>query len=354
MWVYEEEQGMVKREATYVPGLYKIFDEILVNAADNKQRDPTMDTIKVDIKPEEGLISIMNNGKGIPVEMHKEEKMYVPTMIFGHLLTGSNFNDDEARVTGGRNGFGAKLCNVFSSKFTVETADKNVKKHFKQTWGANMTKANDPKVKDFVGEDFTKVTFQPDLAKFGMTTLDADTVAILSRRAFDVAASSKGVKVFLNGKRLPVKNFKEYVEVSWNVIGFYAVLPFICTYLHPCPPAVHEGQDGRVRKRAEGCLRPVRREVGGRHRRVQRGLPADQLRQQHRHPEGRQARGPRVRHGGEDPSGEHQQEGQNRHEDLAEADKGPHVDLRGLPHREPDLRLAVQGDDDTGGQELRL
>ena len=247
MWVYEEEQGMVKREATYVPGLYKIFDEILVNAADNKQRDPRMDTIKVDIKPEEGLISIMNNGKGIPVEMHKEEKMYVPTMIFGHLLTGSNFNDDEARVTGGRNGFGAKLCNVFSSKFTVETADKNVKKHFKQTWGANMTKANDPKVKDFVGEDFTKVTFQPDLAKFGMTTLDADTVAILSRRAFDVAASSKGVKVFLNGKRLPVKNFKEYVEVSWNVIGFYAVLPFICTYLHPCPPAVHEGQDGRVR-----------------------------------------------------------------------------------------------------------
>lgn len=247
MWVYEEEQGMVKREATYVPGLYKIFDEILVNAADNKQRDPRMDTIKVDIKPEEGLISIMNNGKGIPVEMHKEEKMYVPTMIFGHLLTGSNFNDDEARVTGGRNGFGAKLCNVFSSKFTVETADKNVKKHFKQTWGANMTKANDPKVKDFVGEDFTKVTFQPDLAKFGMTTLDADTVAILSRRAFDVAASSKGVKVFLNGKRLPVKNFKEYVEVSWNVIGFYAVFPFICTYLHPCPPAVHEGQDGRVR-----------------------------------------------------------------------------------------------------------
>ena len=237
MWVYEEEQGMVKREVTYVPGLYKIFDEILVNAADNKQRDSRMDTIKVDIKPEEGLISIMNNGKGIPVEMHKEEKMYVPTMIFGHLLTGSNFNDDEARVTGGRNGFGAKLCNVFSSKFTVETADRNVKKHFKQTWGVNMSKANDPKVKDFVGEDFTKVTFQPDLAKFGMATLDADTVAILSRRAFDVAASTKGVKVFLNGKRLPVKNFKDYVEVSCEVLKciFSVFSPLSVTTLTPRP-----------------------------------------------------------------------------------------------------------------------
>ena len=101
MWVYEGDEGMVKREVTYVPGLYKIFDEILVNAADNKQRDPKMDTIRIDIKPDDNTISVMNNGKGIPVEMHKEEKMYVPTMIFGHLLTGSNFDDDEARVTGG-------------------------------------------------------------------------------------------------------------------------------------------------------------------------------------------------------------------------------------------------------------
>lgn len=50
MWVYDSEiDTMVQREITYVPGLYKIFDEILVNAADNKQRDPSMDTIKVEI-----------------------------------------------------------------------------------------------------------------------------------------------------------------------------------------------------------------------------------------------------------------------------------------------------------------
>ena len=113
-----------------------------------------------------------NNGKGIPVEHHKEQNMYVPTMIFGHLLTSSNFNDEEAKVTGGRNGFGAKLCNVFSTKFTVETACKDSKKEFKQSWGSNMSKASDPRIKPLTGEEFTRISFYPDLEKFQMTSLD--------------------------------------------------------------------------------------------------------------------------------------------------------------------------------------
>lgn len=145
MWVHDAEKNrMVQREISFVPGLYKIFDEILVNAADNKQRDKSMNTIKVDIDPERNIVSIWNNGQGIPVTMHKEENMYVPTMIFGHLLTSSNYNDDEKKVTGGRNGYGAKLCNIFSNSFTVETATKQYKKSFKQTWGNNMSKAGDP------------------------------------------------------------------------------------------------------------------------------------------------------------------------------------------------------------------
>merc|ERR1719367_2480053 len=162
-----------------------------------------MDTIKVEIKPEEGFISVMNNGKGIPVVMHKEHNMYVPTMIFGHLLTGSNFNDDEDKVTGGRNGYGAKLCNVFSTKFVVETACKEYKKVFKQAWANNMSKAGEAKIKEYGSEDYTRITFQPDLAKFNMTTLDEGTVALLTRRAYDIAAACQGVKVFLNGKKLP-------------------------------------------------------------------------------------------------------------------------------------------------------
>lgn len=174
---------------------------------------------------ENNEISIWNNGTGIPVVEHKGEKMFVPTMIFGHLLTSSNFNDDEKKVTGGRNGYGAKLCNVFSTKFIVETAHKKSKKKFKQVkqnsalksvkrnvrvvfclqvWEKNMLKTTEPKIKESAGEDYTRITFSPDLAKFKMQALDNDIVALFSRRAYDVAASTRGVKVQLNGKRVPV------------------------------------------------------------------------------------------------------------------------------------------------------
>ncbi|KAM6176062.1 DNA topoisomerase 2-alpha [Erethizon dorsatum] len=213
MWVYDEDIGINYREVTFVPGLYKIFDEILVNAADNKQRDPKMSCIRVTIDPENNLISIWNNGKGIPVVEHKVEKVYVPALIFGQLLTSSNYDDDEKKVTGGRNGYGAKLCNIFSTKFTVETASKEYKKMFKQTWMDNMGRAGEMELKPFSGEDYTCITFQPDLSKFKMQSLDKDIVALMVRRAYDIAGSTKDVKVFLNGNKLPVKGFRSYVDM---------------------------------------------------------------------------------------------------------------------------------------------
>ena len=76
-----------QREITFTPGFYKIFDEIVVNAADNKQRDPTMDRMEVNFDADRGIISVLNNGKGIPIHKHKDENCYVATMIFGQLLT---------------------------------------------------------------------------------------------------------------------------------------------------------------------------------------------------------------------------------------------------------------------------
>ena len=71
MWVFNSETSQMElRKVSFVPGLYKIFDEILVNAADNKQRDASMNWIKVVINREKGEISIENNGAGIPIEIH--------------------------------------------------------------------------------------------------------------------------------------------------------------------------------------------------------------------------------------------------------------------------------------------
>lgn len=91
-----------------------------------------MDTLKVEIDKENNTISVFNNGRGIPVEIHPKEKVHVPELIFGHLLTSSNYNDNQKKVTGGRNGYGAKLCNIFSKEFTVETADRNQGVKYKQ------------------------------------------------------------------------------------------------------------------------------------------------------------------------------------------------------------------------------
>lgn len=173
-----------------------------------------MSCIRIEINQEENCVEIFNNGMGIPVVMHKEEKMYVPTMIFGHLLTSSNYNDEEAKVTGGRNGYGAKLCNIFSTKFVVETSSKEYKKKFKQTWMENMSKTSEPKIDQSSSrDDYTKISFWPDLTKFKMEKLEDDIIALMRRRAFDVAASTRGVSVFLNGQKLPVKNFKDYVDL---------------------------------------------------------------------------------------------------------------------------------------------
>ena len=122
---------MEYREINYCPGLYKIFDEILVNAADNFQRDSTMTAIKIVIDPFANKISVWNNGRGIPIVIHPKEKVYVPEMIFGQLLSSSNYDDNQKKVTGGRNGYGAKLANIFSTKFIIHTADSSNGKIYK-------------------------------------------------------------------------------------------------------------------------------------------------------------------------------------------------------------------------------
>ncbi|XP_022982562.1 DNA topoisomerase 2 isoform X1 [Cucurbita maxima] len=213
LWIYENDK-MVHRSVTYVPGLYKIFDEILVNAADNKQRDPSMDSLKVVIDAEQNCISVFNNGDGVPVEVHQEEKVYVPELIFGHLLTSSNYDDTEKKTTGGRNGYGAKLTNIFSTEFVIETADGRRLKKYKQVFSDNMGKKSEPIItKCKEGDNWTKVTFKPDLAKFNMTHLEDDVVALMKKRVLDLAGClGKTVKVELNGQRVPVKSFQDYVD----------------------------------------------------------------------------------------------------------------------------------------------
>jgi len=171
LWTWNsEKEEMEQGNVSYVPALYKIFDEILVNAADNMQRDKTMSKIKVDIDVKDKKIKVMNNGRGLPIQVHKEHKVYVPELVFGHLLTSDNYDDTEKKVTGGRNGFGAKLTNIFSTRFIVETAGNG--KLYRQKWTSNMSRKEKPEIKAYKGEPYTSVEFWPDLERFGMKELE--------------------------------------------------------------------------------------------------------------------------------------------------------------------------------------
>ncbi|CAI5737339.1 unnamed protein product [Hyaloperonospora brassicae] len=212
---------MKQQTVEYVPALYKIFDEIIVNAVDNKVRDPSMRRLDVVIDPgnkENGYkswISVYNDGKGIPVEFHKTEQVYVPELVLGHLLTGSNFDDTSARLTGGRHGYGAKLTNIFSNEFVVETGDASMGLQYKQSWNNNMRSRGEPEITEFTGKqakDFTKVSFSPDLEKFEMEKLSASMMRVLTKRVYDVAGCLTDVEVTLNGKKVPISGFESYIQ----------------------------------------------------------------------------------------------------------------------------------------------
>ncbi|RQM31206.1 hypothetical protein B5M09_010092, partial [Aphanomyces astaci] len=220
MWVWNNQEKRMTQRANleYTPALYKIFDEILVNAVDNKVRDDTMSRLDVTIHPgsssssDPPRISIFNDGKGIPVQFHKHEQVYVPELVLGHLLTGSNFDDATARLTGGRHGYGAKLTNIFSTEFTVDTGDAHTGLQYTQTWRHNMRERGDPVVVPYTGPNYTRITFVPDLKRFHVDSLTLDMQQVLEKRVVDVAGCLTNVSVSLNGEVVPLSGFQQYVQ----------------------------------------------------------------------------------------------------------------------------------------------
>jgi len=113
---------IIEKTINYNPGLYKIIDELIVNAYDQSIRDNTLNEINININ--ESIFTIFNSGIGIPIEKHKDYNIYIPELIFGNLLTSSNYDINDKRVTGGTHGIGAKASNIFSKKFIVEVWTK--------------------------------------------------------------------------------------------------------------------------------------------------------------------------------------------------------------------------------------
>lgn len=217
---------MVEREITYVPGLLKIFDEIIVNAIDHSMRLKSeakdgkenikhTKNIKVSINKSTGHITVYNDGDGIDIEKHTTyNDIWIPELIFGELLTSTNYDKNEEKVWGGKNGYGAKLTNIFSKEFTIETVDHNRKRSYTQTFKNNLSEKEKPTIKASSKSPYTQITFLPDYERFGLTNITDDIYDLFHRRIIDCCATTdKDVSVFFNDEKLAIKDFEKYAEL---------------------------------------------------------------------------------------------------------------------------------------------
>jgi DNA topoisomerase II len=231
IWVFDEAtQRIVLKDIEYVPGLYKLFDEGIVNARDHVVRmiqskaanKKVVSAIETTITPD-GMIVIENDGNGIDVAKHPENGLWIPEMIFGHLRTSTNYDKDEKRTVGGKNGFGFKLVLIWSTEGSIETVDHIRGLKYYQEFKNNLDVICPPVItKCKSTKPYTKVSFKPDYARLQMPGgLSPDMLALLKKRVFDIGAvtdqSVKKVKVLYNAAPVPVKNFQQYVDLYLGV-----------------------------------------------------------------------------------------------------------------------------------------
>ena len=227
-WIWNAEKNCMEyRSVRFCPGFLKIFDEILVNALDHrvrqdgrlKKQEDSLPVKHIEVSYTPTTITVRNDGDGIPVDKHKETDIWAPELIFGHLLTSSNYDKAEEKVVGGKNGYGAKLTNIFSKEFTVETVEHRAKKRYVQTWSNNMTEVSKPKITAASVKPFTEIKYTPDLSRFlwgaeTPTTIPADMLSVIATRVIDAAAcAGKECKVTLNGALVPTNTFPKFISL---------------------------------------------------------------------------------------------------------------------------------------------
>lgn len=234
MFIYDEDEDKIIEDViNYVAGFFKTFDEILVNARDHTVRDKSCKNIKITIDKHTGKISVWNDGNGIPIAIHKKYGIYVPEMIFGNLLTSQNYGK-KGKTVGGKNGYGAKLSNIYSKEFEVHTIgsdkikeedgkivpDEDAKKvEYKQMFKNNMYDISPPEINRKISQaskTFTQITYLPDYERFGMTGMTNDMYALLIKRCFDIAAcTSKTVTITVNDVEIKCREFKDYIKLYY-------------------------------------------------------------------------------------------------------------------------------------------
>lgn len=228
-YIFNNEQNtFIQENLTYVPALYKVIDEVVSNAGDQyirlkqlQEKEPSrrinhVKNISFDVNTENNSFTVYNDGEGIEIHIHNEHHIYIPELIFGNLLTGSNYDDTEERFTIGTNGMGVKLCNIFAKRFEVETVDAQTRQHYHQVFENNMLTINPPSVTQVAAsvKPYTRITVFPDFQYFGLQGWTEDMIRILERRTYDISiCTDASVHVSFNGRRIKCAGFEQFIDL---------------------------------------------------------------------------------------------------------------------------------------------
>ena len=220
MYIYEDK--IIQKDIDYNPALYKLFDEGITNCRDHRVRteikkktdDTTEVVTSIHIEIANNKITMTNNGDGIDVEQHPTYKIWIPELIFAHLRTSTNYNKDEQKTTGGKNGFGFKLVLIWSTWGEIETVDAKRELKYHQVFENNLDLIHKPKITACKKKPYTRVSFIPDYKRLGLKGLSDDMLKLFQRRVYDIAGiTTKDVKVKYNEDQLPVKDFNQYIQL---------------------------------------------------------------------------------------------------------------------------------------------
>jgi DNA topoisomerase-2 len=243
VWIMNETNDrIIEKNISYIPGLFKLFDEGIVNCRDHVVRmqskieqnvDNSLPVTYIDVAiQDDGTIVMINDGNGIDVVQHPEYKTWVPELIFGHLRTSTNYNKEEKKIVGGKNGFGFKLVLIWSTSGSIETVDHIRGLKYTQEFKDNLDIICPPKItKASKAKPYTKITFKPDYERLGISGLTPDLIALLKKRVYDISAvTDKTIKVKYNSAIIPTKNFEQYINLY---IGEKGVSPRVYEEANP-------------------------------------------------------------------------------------------------------------------------
>jgi DNA topoisomerase-2 len=223
MWIMSENnEKIIEKNINYIPGLFKLFDEGIVNCRDHVIRMKTrMDNnsenaipvTHIDISIDStGTITMINDGNGIDVA--EKDGIWIPELVFGHLRTSTNYNKDEKKIVGGKNGFGFKLVLIWSTYGRIETVDHIRGLKYIQEYKNNLDEICKPSITKCKNKPYTKITFRPDYERFGIDGLSEDIISLFKKRVYDISAiTDKAIKVKYNDTIVPVKNFQQYMDM---------------------------------------------------------------------------------------------------------------------------------------------